>query len=346
MKVVVSNQIFPETRALLAGHAELDVNEAVEPWPWPEVQRRCRDAAALLAFMTDRLDHDFFAACPQLRVVGAALKGCDNIDVAAAERAGVWVTIVPELLTVPTAELAIGLMLAAGRRIVAGDRRIRAGGFAGWRPALYGLGLADATVGIVGFGKVGRAIAERLAHFRCRLLAFDMWPTDPPGALAPPVTVAGLESLLERSDYVILALPLTPATLHIVDRTAIARMKPGALLINTARGSLVDEAAVADAIETGRLSGYAADVFECEDWARPDRPALIEPRLVAPDAPTVLTPHLGSAVESVRRKIEIAAARSIIDALAGREPSGAVNRPLPRYAHAQLGPCQHLPDRP
>src|SRR5262245_16972069 len=334
MKVVVSNQIFPETRALLAGHAELDVNEASDPWPWPEVQRRCRDAAALLAFMTDRLDHDFFAACPQLRVVGAALKGCDNIDVAAAERAGVWVTIVPDLLTVPTAELAIGLMLAAGRRIVAGDRRIRAGGFAGWRPALYGLGLADATVGIVGFGKVGQAIAGRLAPFRCRLLAFDTWPP-----ASPLVTVAGLESLLERSDYVVLSLPLTPATLHIVDRTAIARMKPGALLINTARGSLVDEAAVADAIETGQLSGYAADVFECEDWARPDRPALIEPRLVAQDAPTVLTPHLGSAVEAVRRKIELAAARSIIEALAGREPSGAVNRPLPRYANAQLGPC-------
>lgn len=330
MKVVVSNQIFPETRALLAGHAELDVNETADPWPCPEVRHRCRDAVALLAFMTDRLDREFFAACPHLRVVGAALKGYDNIDVAAAEHAGVWVTIVPDLLTVPTAELAIGLMLAAGRHIVVGDRRIRAGSFAGWRPALYGLGLAGATVGIVGFGNVGQAIADRLASFHCRLLAFDMRTTVPPATLAPLVTFAGLEGLLESSDYVVLALPLTSSTLHMIDRTAIARMKPGALLINVARGSLVDESAVADAIEIGRLSAYAADVFECEDWARADRTHSIEPRLVAQNAPTVLTPHLGSAVESVRRNIEVAAARSIIEALAGREPSGAVNWPLPR----------------
>jgi phosphonate dehydrogenase len=237
---------------------------------------------------------------------------------------------VPDLLTVPTAELAIGLLLAAGRHIVAGDSHIRAAGFAGWRPALYGLGLEDATVGIVGLGKVGQAIAERLAPFGSRLLGFDTRQDVLPPQLASLVTLESLQQLLERSDYVILALPLTPSTLHIIDRAAVARMKPGALLINPARGSLVDEAALADAIEAGRLAGYAADVFECEDWSRADRPASIEPRLVAQEARVVLTPHLGSAVEAVRRNIELAAARSIIEALAGREPSGAVNKPLQR----------------
>jgi hypothetical protein len=154
--VLVTNRIFPETEALLAAHARVIVNRADEPWSPEEVQARCREADAVLAFMTDQVDAAFFAGCPRLKVVGAALKGYDNIDVAAAERAGVWVTIVPDLLTVPTAELAIGLMLSLGRHIAAADRSIRDNGFRGWRPAFYGRGIAESTVGIVGFGPPGR----------------------------------------------------------------------------------------------------------------------------------------------------------------------------------------------
>jgi phosphoglycerate dehydrogenase-like enzyme len=147
--VLVTNRIFPETEALLAAHARAIVNRADEPWSREEVQARCREADAMLAFMTDQVDAAFFTGCPRLKVVGAALKGYDNIDVAAAERAGVWVTIVPDLLTIPTAELAIGLMLSLGRHIAAADRSIRDNGFRGWRPAFYGRGIAGATVGIV-----------------------------------------------------------------------------------------------------------------------------------------------------------------------------------------------------
>jgi phosphonate dehydrogenase len=126
---------------------------------------------------------------------------------------------------------------------------------------------------------------------------------------------------------VVLALPLTSATLHIIDRAAIEAMKPGALLINPARGSLVDEAAVADALETGQLGGYAADVFQCEDWARMDRPASIDGRLARAGARTVLTPHIGSAVAGVRRDIELSAARNILAVLSGQIPEEAVNCP-------------------
>ncbi len=172
-EIVVTNPVFPETRALLEEHATVVVNPALEPWPHEEVRQRCRDADGLLAFMNDRIDAAFLAACPRLRVIGAALKGFDNIDAEAATNAGVWLTIVPDLLTVPTAELAIGLMLSLGRNIVAGDQSIKKHGFHGWRAELYGAGLSGATVGIVGFGLVGRAIAERLAGFQCRLLAYD-----------------------------------------------------------------------------------------------------------------------------------------------------------------------------
>src|SRR5918993_4555707 len=300
--VLVTNRIFPETEALLAAHARVIVNRADEPWSPEEVQARCREADAVLAFMTDQVDAAFFAGCPRLKVVGAALKGYDNIDVAAAERAGVWVTIVPDLLTVPTAELAIGLMLSLGRHIAAADRSIRDNGFRGWRPAFYGRGIAESTVGIVGFGQVGQAIGARLAGFGCTLLASDLRGV-PTGELAHHVRPSPMADVLAVSDYVVLALPLTSATLHIIDRAAIAAMKPGALLINPARGSLVDEAAVADALEIGQLGGYAADVFQCEDWARMDRPAGIDGRLARAGARTVLTPHIGSAVANVRRDI-------------------------------------------
>ena len=226
-------------------------------------------------------------------------------------------------------------MLSLGRNIVAGDRNIKRHGFHGWRAELYGAGLAGTTVGIIGFGLVGRAIAERLAGFGCRLLAHDQ---SVPAALAkswPYVTLTSFEEVFAGSDYVVLALPLTANTRHIVNSRTIAAMKRGAILVNPARGSLVDEAAVADAIDRGHLSGYAADVFECEDWALEDRPTSIDPRLTKPSAPTVFTPHIGSGVTETRRQIELSAARSILDVLAGRVPFGAVNNPDKQSDHAQ-----------
>lgn len=334
-KILATNPVFPETRALLEAHGTVEVNPSLEPWTYEEVRQRCQDVVGLLAFMTDRIDADFLAACPSLRVIGAALKGFDNIDVQAATDAGVWLTIVPDLLTVPTAELAIGLMLSLGRNIVAGDRNIKASGFRGWRAQLYGAGLSGATVGIIGFGLVGRAIAERLTGFQCRLLAYDQSISADLAKSWPCVTMTSFEDVIANSDYVVLALPLTAGTRHIINSGTIADMKPGARLVNPARGSLVDEAAVADAISRGQLSGYAADAFECEDWALEGRPANIDPRLTDVSAPTVFTPHIGSAVTDVRREIELSAARSILDVLAGRAPFGAVNDPGKQSAHAQ-----------
>ncbi len=329
-RVVLTNATFSETRAMFDGVAELVANDRPEPWPDDLLLDRCRDADAVMAFMTDRIDDAFLAQCPRLRVIGAALKGFDNIDVAAATERGVWVTICDDLLTIPTAELAVGLTISAARNIREGDREIRANGFAGWRPTLYGMGLAGASVGIAGFGKVGQAIAERLAGFGCRISAFDTDPRPFPERFSNLVERASLNRILTASDFVILALPLTPETLHIVDAAALAKMKPGAILVNPARGSLVDEAAVADALQRGDLAAYAADVFECEDWARTDRPRTIEPRLRAPDAPTVLTPHIGSAVHEVRMRIEAEAAANILDILQGRTPRGAINDPRER----------------
>jgi phosphonate dehydrogenase len=279
-----------------------------------------------MAFMPERVDEAFLVACPELRVIACALKGYDNFNVEACAHRGVWVTIVPDLLTAPTAELTIGLMIALGRNILPGDRLVRGGDFSGWRPTLYGQGIDGSTVGLLGAGAVGKAIARRLAGFRTTLLYTDNTPLSADQEDELTLRRVPLGELLEESDFVVLCLPLLPATRHLVNRDFLARMKPDALLINTARGSLVDEAAVADALEGDRLAGYAADVFSMEDWALPNRPREVSARLLE-SRKTVLTPHLGSAVDRVRREIALQAAESLLQALRGEVPAGAVNRP-------------------
>ena len=320
-RVVISSKVFAETREFLAADFEIDANDAEEPLGRDELRRRARVAHGLLAFMTDSVDDAFLAACPELRVVACALKGADNFDAEACARRGVWLSIVPDLLTEPTAELALGLAIGLGRHIPAADQAVRAGGFRGWRPRFYGTSLDGSTVAILGAGRVGRAIARKLSGFSCSVLMVDMRDAAPP----PNARRAALDEALAQADFIILALPLDGSTLHLLGREALARFKPGALLVNPARGSVVDEAAVADALESGRLGGYAADVFEFEDWRRPDRPLAIEPRLLRARERTLFTTHIGSAVVRVRREIELDAALNIREALRGERPHGAVN---------------------
>lgn len=316
--VVVTNRAHEDALARLRRFAAVDANGGDAPWPREEALRRCSRADGVLAFMTDHVDAAFLDACPRLRAIGCALKGADNFDLDACRSRGVAVAVVPDLLTAPTAELAVGLMIALGRNLLEGDRSVRSGGFAGWRPALYGTGLDGATVGIVGMGRVGRAVAARLAGFGCRIVYSDDAAEAPVGFAARP-----LPALLAESDWVVLAAPLTAATLHMIDAAALAAMRPGAMLVNCARGSLVDEAAMAVALATGRLGGYAADVFEMEDWARADRPRAVPPALLAHPR-TVFTPHLGSAVEEVRRRIALHAAEALGCFFAGRPMPGRI----------------------
>lgn len=335
-RIVVANWVHPEVLDYLGQHGEVIANTEREPWPRPVLVGKCRDAEALVAFMPESVDDDFLAACPRLRIVACALKGYDNFDVAACTRRGVWLTIVPDLLTAPTAELAVGLMIALGRNLMQGDAFVRSGAFAGWRPRFYGRSLDGSTVGIVGAGAVGKAIARRLAGFRCHLLYYDAQRLAPDQEDELRLQRVSPADLRARSDFVVLALPLTEATFHLVDAEFLAGMNPGSYLVNPARGSLVDEAAVADALERGRLAGYAADTFECEEWARADRPDTVNAGLLD-SGNTMLTPHLGSAVDQVRREIAQEAAESVVQCLRGERPRGAVNEPV--TADRETRPC-------
>lgn len=327
--VVVTASVEADCLDVLAGHARIVINDGVDPWPRDRLIEHCREATAVIGFMPDTVDDAFLCACPSLRIVAGALKGYDNFDAAACSRHGVWLTVVPDLLSAPTADLAIGLMLGLSRHMIVGDRLIRGGGYQSWRPILYGKGLQGSHIGILGFGNVGREIARRLTGFGATVTYADDTPVPKETEEALGVQAFGFDQVITQSDFLVLALPLTERTVRVMDRDVLDRVKPGCLLINPARGSLVDEAAVADALSDGRLGGYAADVFACEDLAQDDRPAGIEPRLLADRDRTVFTPHLGSAVTTVRHEIVAEAALNVLDVLQGRAPRGAVNRPAP-----------------
>jgi phosphonate dehydrogenase len=331
-QVVVTHWVHPEVVSYLAGFCQPRVPSATEGvWPAAEVAELAATADGLITCMADTVDDGFLARCPRLRVISATLKGYDNFDADACTRRGVWLTILPDLLTVPTAELAVALILGLARQLGPADRYVRGGQFTGWRPQFYGTGLAGATVGIAGMGQVGQAAAVRLRAFGTRIVYYDERPLDPALAGQLAATRLDLAGLLAASDIVLMLLPLVSEagplnTVRLIDAAALARMRPGAFLVNVGRGSVVDEQAVLAALQAGRLGGYAADVFAMEDWALPGHPAQIAPGLLSHPR-TLFTPHLGSAVDSVRRDMSLEAARQVEQALSGQRPDHAVNDP-------------------
>jgi phosphonate dehydrogenase len=326
-RVVLGHPVQSAARAALEASCDVHTHDGQTALVRAPLGR----AAGVMAFMTERIDGQFLSLAPDLQIVAAALKGFDNIDVEACSRAGVWVTVCENRLTEPTADLALGLLLGLTRRINEGDALVRRGEFAGWRPRLYGTDLRARTLGIIGMGAVGRAVAERAAPFGVRLLYWDTRPLPKSTATRLGVTRMDCESLVAQADILMPLLPLNPSTRSLIDAKAIARMPRGALIINVARGSLVDEEAIADALRDGHLGGYATDVFACEDLSVAGRPREVPESLIADRSRTLLTPHLGSAVTSVREEIELEAAVNILAALAGQAPPGAINTPRARY---------------
>ncbi len=317
--ILVTQPVHADVIERLRAVGTVDVNPGPEPWSEAEVHQRLAGADAMMAFMPDRVDATTLQHAPRLKTVACALKGYDNFDLAACERAGVVVSFVPDLLTEPTAELAIGLAIAAGRHVLAGDRHVRSGAFAGWRPRHYGTGLHGSCAAVVGLGAVGRAIVDRLAGFGCaEILGVDPVHTD------ARVRQATLADVLPLADHLFMAVPLTPRTRHLLNGDALSRCRPGQIIVNIGRGSVVDEQAVTRALEEGRVGAYAADVFEMEDWILADRPREIPPRLLAHPR-TVFTPHLGSAVARVRREIESRAADNLLAVLQGRSPKDTLS---------------------
>jgi glyoxylate reductase len=307
------------------GVEDLTQRAEVEVWPGasspdPEALRAAASAAdGLLCLLTDAVDAALLKACPRLRVVSSCSVGVDHIDVAAATARGIPVGHTPGVLAETTADLAFALMLAAARRVVEADRWLRAGGWTWerrWDPeGFVGHDVHGATLGVIGLGAIGCAVARRARGFGMRVLG---WTRS--GRAAEGVEAVSLDGLLAASDFVSVHVALTPETQGLLDRAALARMKPGAVLINTARGGIVDEVALGEALRSGQLAAAALDVFEREPLD-PASPLLDAPNLL-------LSPHIGSASIATRTRMADLAVENLIAGLEGR--------PLPRSVNPEV----------
>ena len=298
-RVFVSRRVPGRVRDELERLFELDVHDSEFPPAREELLRRVAGVDGLVMVPADRVDEELFEAAGRaLRVVANYGVGIDNVDLGAAKRRDVVVTNTPDVLTRPTAELAIALVLALLRRVAEGDRLLRSRRPWPWAPTfMLGEGLEGKTLGIVGYGRIGREVA-RLAE----AVGMEVISTAP----------LPLEDLLGRADVVTLHVPLTGDTRHLIDDDALARMRPAAYVVNTARGAVVDERALIRALREGRIAGAALDVFERE----PD----VEAGLLDLDN-VVLTPHLGSATRAARDAMGMLCVEALRDVLVdGQRP--------------------------
>jgi glyoxylate reductase len=285
--------------------------------PAPEILReRTGIADGVLSLLTDRIDEALFSAAPSLRVVSDMAAGCDNIDLAAATARGIPVGHTPGILAETTADLAFALLLAGARRLVEGDRFVREGRWQTWDPnLLLGQEVHGATLGLVGFGAIGQAMARRAQGFNMRILYNRRSETLPPQGLN--ATAVPLETLLRESDFVSLHVPLAPETRHLIGARELALMKPTALLINTARGHVVDQEALVDALRAGRPGAAALDVTALEPVPSDD-PLLSMPNVI-------ITPHIGSASRATRERMATMAVENLLAGLEGRRMPHCAN---------------------
>jgi glyoxylate reductase len=320
-RLLVTQRLFDDTlpTAFAGSSVEVDVRDADEPLDPGELATRLAGYHGVVCLLTDRLDEAVLEANPQLEVVSNVAVGVDNIDLPAAKRLGITVTNTPDVLTETTADLTLALMLAVARRLPEADSFVRAGTWTSWTlaPSLMGVDLYGKTLGLFGMGRIGRAVARRAVHgFGMRLVYASRSPLPAEEERELRATRVDLDDLLGVADVVSLHAPLMPETRHVLGAAQFSAMKPTAILVNTARGALVDEPALAEALEAGQIWGAGLDVFEDE----PD----VHPRLLALRERLVLAPHVGSATIDTRRRMADIAARDARAVLEGRAPAHPV----------------------
>ncbi|HET8956430.1 MAG TPA: D-glycerate dehydrogenase [Solirubrobacterales bacterium] len=309
----VTNAIPAAALRLLEEAGEVRADERETAIPRADLLELVAGAEAVLTLLGDRVDEEFLdAAGPQLRCVANVAVGYDNVDVAAAERRGVVVTNTPGVLDDATADLTMALILAATRRIVEGDRLVRSGRDWNWgMHFMLGSSLQGKRLGIVGLGSIGKWVAQRARAFGMEIAYHQRNPAPAEVEAALGAERMPLERLLAEADVLSLHCPLTPETHHLIGAAELAAMKPSAVLVNVARGPVVDEAALAEALAEGRIAAAGLDVYEHEPQ--------VEPRLLELDN-VVLSPHLGSATVETRTAMAELAARNAISVLSGQGP--------------------------
>jgi glyoxylate reductase len=315
-KLYVTHPLFEAPRRLLAERFEAEFWDQPDRPPRAELLRRVADKDALICLLTEKIDDELLGAAPRLRMVANVAVGYDNIDLDACTRRKVAVSNTPGVLDETTADFAWTLLMAAARRLIEGDTLARSGQWTRWNlDQLCGTDVWGKTLGIVGFGRIGRAMARRARGFGMRVIYSNR--SRAPLEVEKQLNAEFLESaqVLAQADFLTLHVPLTAETRGMIGARELARMKPTAFLINTARGSVVDEAALIAALETGKIAGAALDVYEHEP--------LIPDGLRRPNV--VLAPHMGSASVETRTKMAAMAAENAITLFDGRRPPNILN---------------------
>jgi glyoxylate reductase len=316
--VLVTRGVPERVRRHLAGRCRLEVWEGEGVMPRAELLERVAGKAGMMAMLTDRVDDELLErAGPGLRVVANFAVGFDNLDLEACTTRGVLATNTPDVVTEATADLAWALLLAAARRVAEGDRFLRAGRPWIWGPEFFlGFEVHGKTLGVIGLGRIGQAVARRAAGFGMPVIYTARRRLDPEREAALGVAWRELDQLLAEADFVSVHTGLSPATHHLIGPERLARMKPTAVLVNTARGPIVDEAALAEALRAGRLGAAGLDVFE--------REPEVHPALLELDNVTIV-PHLGTSTLETRVAMGMMAADNLLAALEGRRPPNLLN---------------------
>lgn len=316
-KILVTREVFDETLEYLAQHCEVESNQPDIALAPEALVRKLAGKDGLMCALTDRVDAGLIERSPRLRAVANIAVGYNNIDLAACTARGVMATNTPGVLDDSTADLAWALMLGAARRVTELERRVRAGEWKGWRLKQWlGIDVHHATLGIVGLGRIGQAIARRAAGFEMRVIYNNRKRAAADIEKRCNAAYVGKDELLKQADFVVLQVPYSPETHHLIGARELALMKPTAVLVNSTRGGVVDDAALVAALKDGTIRAAGLDVFENE------------PRLHAGFLEldnVVLMPHIGSSTEATRRAMAMTAAKNLVAALTGGTPPNLLN---------------------
>jgi lactate dehydrogenase-like 2-hydroxyacid dehydrogenase len=316
-QVLVTKRIFPQAIEFLRHHADVEYVAIDEGLPAEELARRIEGKQGIVSQLTDKFTPEVIAGLRGLRVISNVAVGFDNVDVPAATAAGILVTNTPDVLTDTTADLAFALLLAAARRLVEGHHFVHSGRWTKWQiDLMLGHDVHHRTLGIFGMGRIGQAVARRARGFSMNVLYYDVRRAPAEVERELGLEYADKERVLRESDFVSLHVPLSAATRHLIGAAEIAMMKPTAILVNSARGPVVDEAALAEALEKRRIAGAGLDVFEREPQVNP---TLLKLENV------VLAPHVGSATVDTRLKMCMMAVENAAAGVTGKRPPNLLN---------------------
>ena len=316
-KILVTREIFDDVLDYLRQHFDVTDNQADTAMDAETLVGNLADKTGAMTTLVDRIDAQLLSACPKLKAVCNIAVGFNNIDLGACSKAGVMATNTPGVLDDSTADFTWALILSTARRVVESDAHVRAGQWKGWYLKQFlGQDVHHATLGILGFGRIGRRVARRALGFDMTVLYHDTQPADAATERSCNAAYVSMDELLSRADILTIHVPYAPSTHHVVAASELAKMKPGAILIHASRGGVVEDAALAAALKSGRLAGAGLDVFENE-------PALNPEFLTMKNV--VLTPHIASSSEATRHAMAMLAAQNLVAALTTGKPPNLLN---------------------